>query len=89
LALHPHPFPDTVWVLFSPASVQETQALVDVDTNEFVGSGHSQISNSELKTKLLLHLQDVEVLTYPVLFLFLRVVHTKHRSLIKIELGGH
>lgn len=87
--MHPHAFPETVYVLLAPIPVQDTQDLVDEATNELVGSGHSQIYFSELKTKFLLHLQDVALLTAPLLFLFFRVMQAKHLSLIKIVPVAH
>jgi hypothetical protein len=73
--------------------VQETHLRLQ-EMNEF-GSGHSHFKVYALNTKLLMQLHVLVVaLEVPVPFLFLRVVHTKHRSLTnmsltKIEFDGH
>jgi hypothetical protein len=67
--------------------VQETHLRLQ-EMNEF-GSGHSHFKVYALKTKLLMQLHVLVVaLEVPVPFLFLRL-HTKHRSLTKIEFDGH
>jgi hypothetical protein len=68
--------------------VQETHLRLD-EMNEF-GSGHSHFKVYALKTKLVIQVHVlVLALKAPVLFLFLKVLHAKHRSLAKIELDGH